>query len=106
LPAIVRRGERVPVSMLGKCAGGLLVVFLVLFVALVVGVNGGTLPRGTKPAITFGISTTIAAYATFITSVASLIKSKDRSPVVILAVVFGTVGVILFTMEMLEGIAG
>ena len=95
-----------PKSMLGKWAGGLLVVFLVLFVALVVGVNGGTLPRGTTIAIAFGISTTLAAYATFITSLASLIRSKDRSPVVILAVVLGTIGAIIFTMEMLEGIAG
>ena len=94
-----------PKSMLGKFTCGLLVVFLVLFVGLVVGVNSGTLPRGTTVAIACGILTTVAGYATFITSIASLIK-KDRSPVVILAVVLGAVGVILFTMEMLEGISG
>ena len=95
-----------PKSMLGKCAGGLLVLFFVLFVALVVGVNSGTLPRGTMFAITLGMSATVAAYATFITSVASSIKSKDRSPIVILAIVFGAIGVLIFTMEMLAGIAG
>ncbi len=95
-----------PKSLLGKWAGGLLVVFFLLFVTLVAGVNSGTLPRGTPPAIAIGMGTTVAAYAMFITSLVSTIKSKDRSPVVILTVVLGAIGVLIFTMEMLEGIAG
>ncbi len=94
-----------PESMLGKWAGSLAVVFLVLLVALVLGVGMGTLPRGTTVAIAFGTLTMVAAFAAFVTGVVSLIKSKDRSPVVILTVVLATVGVIIFTMEMLEGIA-
>jgi len=95
-----------PKSRLGKYAGGLLVVFLVFLVALILGVNSGTLPRGTPLAKTAGICTTIAAIATFVTAVISSIKFKDRSFVVILAVIFGTLGVILFTLETLEVILG
>jgi hypothetical protein len=95
-----------PKSKLGKYAGGLLVIFLVLLVAIMVGVNRGTLPRGTPLAKTAGICTMIAAIATFVTGVISAIKFKDRSFVVILAVIFGTLGVILFTLETLEVILG
>ncbi len=95
-----------PKSKLGKYAGGLLVVFLVFLVALILGVNSGTLSRGTPLAKTAGICTTIAAIATFVTAVISSTKFKDRSFVVILAVIFGTLGVILFTLETLEVILG
>jgi hypothetical protein len=96
----------IPKSRLGKYAAGLLVVFFVLLVALMIGVNSGTLPRGTPLAKTAGICTMIAAIATFVTGVISLIKFKDRSFVVILVVIFGALGVILFTLETLEVILG
>jgi hypothetical protein len=95
-----------PESNLGKYAGGLLVAFLVLLATLFFGVNFGGLPRGTSLTRTVGICTAIAGLATFATGLVSLIKFKDRSFVVILAVFFGAIAVLLITMETLEVIAG
>ncbi len=95
-----------PKSNLGRYAGVLLGVFLALLVALILGVNLGELPRGTPLTITVGMCTMIAGLATFVTGLVSLIKFKDRSSVVILAVFFGAIAVLLITMETLEAIAG
>ncbi len=46
----------------------------------------------------------IAGIATFVTGVVSLTKFKDRSFVVILAVIFGSLAILIIIMEAAEGI--
>ena len=46
----------------------------------------------------------ISGIAAFVTGTVSIIKFKDRSPVVILAVAFGFIAVLLVIMEVVEAI--
>jgi fluoride ion exporter CrcB/FEX len=94
-----------PKTKLGKWAGGLSVVFLVLLIALILGVNLGILSPGIPLAITVGICTMIAGFATFVIGVVSLAKFKDRSFVVILAIVLGSIAITIFIFEAVEAIA-
>jgi hypothetical protein len=93
-----------PKTKLGKWAGGLLAVSVVLLVALILGMKlAGSMP-GTPLIITLGICTMISGIAAFVTGVVDLIRFKDRSLVVILAVVFGFFASLLMIMEVVEGI--
>jgi hypothetical protein len=51
-----------------------------------------------------GVCMMIAGIATFITGMMSLYKLKDRSFVVILAIIFGFLAVLIIVMEVVEGI--
>jgi hypothetical protein len=93
-----------PKTKLGKWAGGLLAVFLLLLIALILGMKLlGILP-GTLLARIVGICMMIAGIATFVTAVVSLVKFKDRSFVVILATIIGIIAMLAVVMEVVEGL--
>jgi hypothetical protein len=94
----------IPKTKLGKWAGGLSAVFLVFFIALILGKNvAGFQPR-TPLIVIVGLCAMIAGIAAFVTGVVSLAKFKDRSFVVILAVIFGSLAILIIIVEVVEGI--
>jgi hypothetical protein len=93
-----------PKTKLGKWAGGLLAGFLVFLIALILGRNlVGILP-GTPLIVIVGICAMITGIAAFVTGAVSFFKFKDRSFVVILSIIFGSIAILIFIMEVLEGI--
>ena len=96
------RRQTMPKTKLGKWAGVLSAVFLVLLIALILGRRG--LHPGAPLAIIVGMGMMITGIAAFITGVLSFFKCKDRSFVVILAMIFGFIAVLFFLMELVEGI--
>ena len=94
----------IPKTKLGKWAGGLLVVFLVFLIAVILGRNVARLQAGTPLIVIVGISMMIAGIATFVTGIMSLFKLKDRSFVVILAIIFGFAAMLIIVMEVVESI--
>jgi hypothetical protein len=93
-----------PKTKLGKWAGGLLAVFLVFFIALILGRNLFGIQPGTLLIVTVGICAMIAGIAAFVTGVVSFFRFKDRSFVVILATIFGSIAILIIIMEVVEGI--
>ena len=93
-----------PKTKLGIWAGGLLAVFVVLLIALILGMKLAGLTPGTPLIITLGTCMTISAIAAFVTGAVALMRFKDRSFVVILAVVLGFVASLLAIMEAVEGV--
>ncbi len=93
-----------PKTMLGKWAGGLLVAFLVFFIALIVGRNFMRLMLGTPLIWMLGMCAMVTGIATFVAAVVSLIRFKDRSFVVILATIIGSLATLIFIAELVEGI--
>jgi hypothetical protein len=91
-----------PKTKLGKWAGVLSAVFLVFLIALILGRRG--LHPGAPLAIIVGTGMMITGIAAFVTAVLSFFKCKDRSFVVILAMIFGFIAVLFFLMELVEGI--
>jgi hypothetical protein len=91
-----------PKTILGKWAGGLLAVFLVFFIALILGRNLFGIQPGTPLIVIVGICAMIAGIATFVTGAVSLIKFKDRSFVVILATIIGIIAMLIVVMEVVE----
>ena len=91
-----------PKSLLGKYAIGLLIIFLLCLITITIGVNSGITPRGSIQARTIGVSMLITGLATFITGLISLIKYKDRSPAIILTIIFGIIAVLIIVMEVSE----
>jgi hypothetical protein len=98
------RKKMITKTKLGKWAGGLLAVFLVFLIAVILGINVANLEPGTPLILTAGICMMISGIATFVTGMVSLFKLKDRSFVVILAVIFGSLGILIVVMEVVEGI--
>jgi len=93
-----------PKTKLGKWAGGLSAVFVVLLIVVINERNWLGLKIGDPRLIMLGTCMMISGMAAFVTGTVSLIKFKDRSPVVILAVVFGFVAVLIIIMEVVEAI--
>src|SRR4030043_209412 len=93
-----------PKTKLGKWAGGLLVVFVLFLVALILGMKLAGLMPGTPLIITLGTCMMISGIASFVTGVVALIRFKDRSFVVILAVVLGFFASLISIMEVVERI--
>ena len=93
-----------PKTSLGKWAGRLLAVFVVLIVALILGTELAGLMPGTPLIITLGTCMTISGIAAFVTGIVALIRFKDRSFVVILAVVLGFFDSLFLIMEVVEAI--
>ena len=81
-----------------------MVVFVLFLVALILGMKLARLMPGTPLIITLGTCMTISGIAAFVTGVVALIRFKDRSFVVILAVVLGFFASLLSIMEVVEGI--
>jgi len=98
------REKMIPKTKLGKWADGLLVVSLVFLIALILGRNLAGLRPGTPLIITVGIGWMIAGIAAFVTGGVSLIRCKDRSFIVILAIIFGFLTLLAFILEVVEGI--
>lgn len=92
-----------PKTKLGKWAGGLSAVFLVLLIALILGMNVAGWQPGTPLSLIVACAM-IAGVATFVTGVVSLIKFKDRSFVVIFATIFGSIAILILIMEVVEAI--
>ena len=93
-----------PKTKLGRWAGVLMAVFLVFFIALILGRNLLRILPGTPLILIVGICAMIAGIAAFVCGVVSLIKFKDRSFVVILATIFGSIAILIIIMEVVEGI--
>jgi len=91
-----------PKSLLGKYAIGLLIIFLLCLITTIIGVNSGITPRGSIQARTIGVSMLITGLATFITGLISLTKYEDRSPAIILTIIFGAIAVLIIVMEVIE----
>jgi hypothetical protein len=91
-----------PKTKLGKWAGGLLAVSVVFLAALALGLNLAGLSPGTLLVRTLGVCWTISGIAAFSTAAVALVKLKDRSFVVILAVVLGFFASLLSIMEVVE----
>jgi hypothetical protein len=100
----MRRRKMMPKTKLGKWAGGLLAVFLVFFMALILGRNLAGFQPGTPLIVMVRICAMIAGIATFVTGAVSLMKFKDRSFVVILTIIFGSIAILIVIMEVVEGI--
>jgi len=81
-----------------------LAVFLVFFIALILGRNLFGIQPGTPLIVIVGICAMIAGIATFVTGAVSLIKFKDRSFVVILATIIGIIAMLIVVMEVVEGL--
>jgi fluoride ion exporter CrcB/FEX len=91
-------------SKIGRWAGGLLAAFLVFLVTLIVLLNLAGYKAGSPQLIIVGICASISGIAAFITGMVSLIKFKDRSFVVVLAVIIGSIAVLITIMEVIEAI--
>jgi len=94
--------KKMPKSLLGKYASGLLILFLLCLITLFIGLRNGMIPRGSIQAMIIGISMLITGLATFITGLISLIKYKDRSPAIILTIIFGIIAVLIIIMVVSE----
>lgn len=93
-----------PKTKLGIWAGGLSVVFVVLFAAIIYGMNVAGWRPGTLIAVAVGTGAMIAGIAVFVTGLISLVKFKDRSAVVISAVIVGSIAILIIIMGVVEGI--
>lgn len=76
-----------PRTVLGRWAGGLLLVFVGLLTWTIVGSNVGSLEAGTPFAVVVGSSMMIAGAAAVVTAALGRFKREDRSWVVIVAMV-------------------
>lgn len=94
----------IPKTKLGKWAGGLSAVFLVFLIALILGRNVMRIQPGTPLIVIVGICMMIAGTAAFVTGMMSLFKLKDRSFVVILAIIFGFLAILIIVLEVAESI--
>ena len=93
-----------PKTKLGKWAGILMAVFVVLLIVVLNERKWLGLKIGDPRLILLATSMMISGIAAFVTGTVSLIRFKDRSPVVILAVVFGFMAVLIIIMEVVEAI--
>ena len=92
-----------PKTKLGKWAGIFIAVFYVLLIALISGWNLLGLREGTPLVIIVEVCIMISGIAAFVAGTISLIKFKDRSPVVILAAGFGLIALLHLVRDWLEG---
>jgi hypothetical protein len=94
-----------PKTKIGRWAGALSALFVVLLVAVLNRRNlWGVRRIGDPLTIMVTISMMISGIAAFVTGTISLIKFKDRSFVVIVATILGFIAVLLVIMEVVEGI--
>jgi len=93
-----------PKTKLGRWAGGFLAGFLVFLIAITFGLDLLNIAPGTPLNVMVGICAAIFGIAAFVTGVVGLIKFKDRSFIVISALVIGFIASLLTIMEVVEGI--
>ena len=94
-----------PKTKLGIWAGGLLAAFLVFLISLILLLQLAGYKAGSPQLIIVGICASVSGIAAFITGIVSLIKFKDRSFVVILATIIGSMVTLISIMEAVEAIA-
>jgi hypothetical protein len=94
-----------PKTKLGRWAGGLLAMCVVLLVALILNRKLAGFAPGSLPLVMIGTGMTLSGIAAFVTGAISLLKFKDRSAVVILAVVLGFITTLISAIEIAEMIA-
>lgn len=95
---------RMPKTKLGTWAGVLLAAFIGLLIALVLAMRLAGLAPGTPFVLCLGTSMMISGIAAFVSGAIALIRLKDRSFVVILAVVLGCIASFISVMETVEAI--
>ena len=93
-----------PKTKLGKWAGVLTAVSLVLFIALYLGINLLRVQPGALLIRIIGICAMMSGVAAFVTGAVSQIKFKDHSVVVIAATVLGSLAILFLIIELVEGI--
>ena len=91
-----------PKTKLGRWSGILMAVFLAFLSAIILG-RRIILP-GTPIAFIVGIGAMITGIGTFVCGLASLMKFRDRSFIVVLATFFGSVAILIIIMEVVERI--
>jgi len=92
-------------SKTGRWAGGLLAAFLVFVITLAVLLNLAGYKAGSPQLIIVGICASVSGIAAFITGMVSLIRFKDRSFAVLLAVIIGSIAILITIMEVVEAIS-
>lgn len=93
-----------PRTTLGRWAGGLSFVSVVLFAWVVIGLNTGILERGALLAIVSGTGMMVAGLGAFLLALVSRYKHRDRSLVVLVAVIVGALLFPIIVMELAEGL--
>ncbi len=93
-----------PITKLGKWAGGLIAAFVGFLFALIMGLKIAGLKTGTPVTIALGTCMTLSGIAAFVAGLVALIRFKDRTFVVFLAVVLGFLASLISIMEMVEGL--
>jgi hypothetical protein len=93
-----------PKTKLGKWAGGLIAAFVGFLVALVLAMRLAGLAPGTPVVIALGTCMALSGIAAFVAGLVALIKLKDRTFAVYLAVVLGFLASLISIMEMVEGL--
>lgn len=88
----------------GRWAGALSLVSVVLFGWVVMGINLGILEPGTLPALVSGTAMMVAGIAALVMALVSRFRYKDRSFVVLLAVIIGGLLSLIILGELVQGI--
>jgi F0F1-type ATP synthase membrane subunit a len=97
-----KKEETMPKTKLGKWSGMLLAVFLVFLIASLLFLHLLEFRRGSAELLIPATIAFIAGISAFVTGLISLLKFKDRSVVVILAIIFGFFATLICAMEMVE----
>ena len=88
-----------PRTRLGRWAGWLFVVAVVLLATLIVAYNtdvlGGLFEQGTAGGVALGVAAAIFSIATLVTGAVSWLRFKDRSGVVVAATIYGVLATTL-----------
>jgi hypothetical protein len=85
--------------VIGKWAGGLLLVCVAFLTWTVVGVNTGGLEPGSWPAMVAGLGTMVTGVATIVTSLLGRMKFHDRSWVLTVGMIVPALIVLVFVAD-------
>ena len=77
----------------------MLLVSVVLLLWVIVSINTGLIERGSLPAMISGVSLAVTSAATLVLSLVSRLKHKDRSPVVLAAIILGALLGLVLSLE-------
>ncbi|MDD8015162.1 MAG: hypothetical protein PHX45_05675 [Acidobacteriota bacterium] len=94
-----------PKKKMRRWAGGLLAAFLVSLATLAVLLHLAGYKAGSPQLIIVGTCASVSGIAAFITGMVGLIKFKDRSFVVVLAVIIGSIVILMTIIEIVEAIS-
>ena len=77
----------------------MLLVSVVLLLWVIVSINTGLIERVSLPAMFSGVSLAVTSAATLVLSLVSRLKHKDRSPVVLAAIILGVLLGLVLSLE-------